>query len=153
MFAAVSIPWIFGSLIWGDILSKYGRRIVLVLSLTALGLSTIMFSWINFISSSSTIVYVICGIRAIEGFSSGFIYCAVRSIIFITYREEKVKYLAYVEAFESATMIFAPAVGSIMYELLGFEMVFVILGAFDLMVASAIMFVVSKDVDKLILLK
>ena len=117
MFAAYSIPSILGSLIWGEILSKWGRRIVLFFSVVAMGISTILFGWVNIISSKETLIFFVWGIRAIEGLSSGFIYCAVYSVISITFRENQVKYLAYVEASEAITMILGPAVGSSMYQL------------------------------------
>ena len=147
MFVAYSLASIIGSLICGEILSIWGRRMILLVSLITLGISTIMFSLIDIVSLGNSMLYVVWGIRIIEGISSRFVCWAVFSIVSITYRAEKVKYLAYVEASEAISAILGPAVGSALYSFIEIRMVFLILDALDLFITSTIMFVVSSDVN------
>ena len=112
-----------------------------------MGVSTVLFSFLNWMHNKDLIISVCLIVRIIEGISSGFIYCAVYSVIAIVFKERQVEYLSYVATAEAVTMILGPAIGSFLYELFGFQTVFLIVASFDFIVALVVIFMVPKEVD------
>ena len=55
--------------------------------------------------------------------------------------------VSYIATAEAVTMILGPAIGSFLYELFGFQTVFLIVASFDFIVAFVVIFMVPKEVD------
>ena len=101
IFTVYSLISAASTLVWGAIIHITGRKIILVISALAMGISTFLFSFLNFLPDKNLIILACFIVRVIEGFSSGLKYCAVDSIIAILYRENQVEYLSYITTTEA----------------------------------------------------
>ena len=98
IFAAHSFSSMIWSFVCGYLLTKYGRRIIVVIGVISIGTTMISFGFIPYISPYPLLITVWFWIRALGGISASTIYTSWYSIIAITYKENQTKYLGYLEA-------------------------------------------------------
>ena len=135
------------SLICGKLLTKYGRRVLLVCGVVSMGLSMIAFGFINYSPNTIILTVVWLLIRTLQGISSSTILTTWYSIIAITYPDEQTKYLGFLEASSGAGMLFGPPFGSVLYNFLGFELTFYIIGGMFILFAPFLRIVIPNSVD------
>ena len=147
IFTAYALASAVTTLIWGAIIQFTGRKSILIISVFGMGVCSILFSFIALMNNRNLIISVCFIIRIIEGISSGFIYCAVDSVIVIIFKERQVEYISYITTAEAVTVMIGPAIGSFLYDLFGFQMVFLSVAVFNFLWAIAIAFLIPKSVD------
>lgn len=96
--------------IMGQVSDRYGRKIVLLLSMVAMGASYLVFAW-GILAKSLWILFVS---RAVQGFASGNIAVAQAAIADITTPENRAKNFGLIGAAFGLGFIFGPALGGIL---------------------------------------
>ena len=147
IFATFAISGMIWSLVCGKLLTRCGRRAVLIWGVISMGLSMISFGFINYSPSTLILTIVWLLIRILQGISSSTILTTWYSIVAITYPEEQTKYLGFLEASSGAGMLFGPPFGSVLYNFLGFELTFYIIGGVFILLSPLLWIVIPNSVD------
>ena len=136
-----------GSLVVGKLLTRFGRKFILIFGLTMMGCSMFCFGFITYIESHVVLIIVWLIIRAIQGCSSSMIQTTSYAIVAITFPEEQQRYLGFLEASMGVGLLVGPVAGSILYSTLGFKATFFWIGVTFISLAPLLRFVIPKSVD------
>lgn len=129
IFAGYSLSMFVFSPLLGYILTKYGRKNVLILG--CLCESIAMFCFGFFVYIKSPVAYgILCFLcRIIEGFGNGCLNSSTSSIISYNFEDNMSNLIGLTQTCVGLGMLSGPIIGSILYEWGGFKLPFFVTGA------------------------
>lgn len=128
IFAGYSISMFLFAPLFGILLTKIGRKNVLILGCLCEAIAMFCFGFFVFIKDPLIygIVSFLC--RVIEGFGNGCLNSATSSIISFNYPENVGNLLGITNTFTGLGMLSGPIFGSLLYEAGGFKLPFFVTG-------------------------
>ena len=148
IFGVYAGAGMISSLAVGKLLTKLGRRIILVSGMLILGASIVAFGFIHYWPNTTVLTIVWLLLRSIEGISASMIVTTCYSVVAITYRSNQLRYLGFLESTVGIGMMIGPLIGSVLYEFFGFNTTFYILGSSFLIISPFLYWIIPKYVDK-----
>lgn len=121
VFAITFLVAFFFSPIWGRIGDKYGRKLILVVTATGIGICVFLMGYVNTVTD----LFIL---RALMGIVTGFIPTSVALISAQTKKEEVGKTLGTLQTGTVGGGLCGPLLGGILADSVGFQYTFVITG-------------------------
>ncbi|KGK87837.1 membrane protein [Desulfosporosinus sp. HMP52] len=121
-----------GSLFWGPLSDKYGRKRILLVGL-------ILYTAASFLCALSGDVYQLIGFRIIQAIASGAATAVAQAIVKDSYSGQKrVSVLALVTSMTMVAPIVAPVIGALILKFTSWRGVFVVLALIGLLITLAV---------------
>mmetsp|Transcript_12793 Transcript_12793/g.21637 ORF Transcript_12793/g.21637 Transcript_12793/m.21637 type:complete len:269 (+) Transcript_12793:397-1203(+) len=129
IIAGYSISMVAFAPLLGVMLSKFGRKNVLIYG--CLAESVAMFCFAMFIYVDNPLLYgILCFLcRVVEGFGNGCLNSATSSIICTNYPDNMGNLIGLTQTFTGLGMLSGPVIGSFLYEAGGFKLPFFVTSA------------------------
>lgn len=147
IFAIYSVAVIFSSPFIGKLISKKGRRPIILLGVSLMGISFLLFSTLSYVDDTATYIITVFLIRLIQGFSSSCIQTTCYSICTNFYPDKKEALIGYIEAVTGIGLILGPIFGSVLYSLGGFTFTFFTFGSIFIVSSFFIYKIFPKRID------
>ena len=137
--------WIF-SPIFSLLMSKYGRKKVLMLGCILESFSILVFAFL--INFDDPIVYgVSCFLcRMVEGFGNGCLNSSSNSLISYHFEDDQSKLIGLIQTFTGIGMLAGPVGGSFLYSFGGFQLPFFVSGGALFLLVIPVCIFISADV-------
>ena len=129
----------------GQMLTKVGRKNVLILGCLCESIAMLFFGLFVYIEDPLTYGILSFVARVIEGFGNGCLNSATSSIIAFNYEENMDNLIGLTQTFTGLRMLSGPLIGSLLYEVGGFQMPFFVTGALLFALIIPISILVSND--------
>ena len=128
IFAGYSISMCVFAPLFSHMLSKYGRKRVLILGCLCESLAMICFGLFIYIDNplAYAILSFLC--RFVEGFGNGCLNSSTNAIIAFNFEDEMSSLIGITQTFTGLGMLSGPIIGSILFELGGFKLPFFVVG-------------------------
>lgn len=121
-----------GSLFWGPLSDKYGRKRILLVGL-------ILYTAASFLCALSGDVYQLIGFRVVQAIASGAATAVAQAIVKDSYSGQKrVSVLALVTSMTMVAPIVAPVIGALILKVTSWRGVFVVLALIGLLITFAV---------------
>lgn len=121
-----------GSLFWGPLSDKYGRKRILLVGL-------ILYTAASFLCALSGDVYQLIGFRIVQAIASGAATAVAQAIVKDSYSGQKrVSVLALVTSMTMVAPIVAPVIGALILKFTSWRGVFVVLALIGLLITLAV---------------
>lgn len=120
IFAGYSLSMFLFSPLFGKMLTKFGRKKVLMLGCLCEGLSMLLMGLFDLIPSGTTFGILSFFCRVIEGFGNGCLNSSSSSIICFNYPDNMSNLIGLTQTFTGLGMLAGPIFGSFLYESGGF---------------------------------
>ena len=120
IFAGYSIAMTVFSPLLGNMLTKYGRKKVLVLGCVCESMAMIAFGMFVYVDDAFWYGALSFFCRVVEGFGNGCLNSASTSIIAYKYEDDMSKLIGVVQTFTGLGMLAGPMLGSFLFEQGGF---------------------------------
>lgn len=131
--------------LFGVLLTKFGRKNVLMLGCLCESIAMFCFGLFVYIDDPLTygIMSFLC--RFIEGFGNGCLNSSSSSIICYNYEENMSNLIGLTQTFTGIGMLSGPIIGSILYEAGGFTLPFFVTGSMLFALIFPIMYFLVND--------
>ena len=124
IFAGYSLSMFLFAPLYGSLLTRYGRKNVLILGCLCEGTAIFCFGLIAIIQNPNTYGWMAFLCRAMEGFGNGCLNSSSSSIIAYSYESQMSKLLGLTQTFTGLGMLTGPLVGSLLFQIGGFQLPF-----------------------------
>jgi MFS family permease len=128
IIAAYSISMLIFSPVFAKLLIKFGRRNILILGIISEGVAMLMFSTLVLIDRPIYFGLFAFMFRFLEGFGNGCLNSASTSIINFYFKDNTSNLIGLTQTFTGLGMLCGPMIGSILFELGGFALPFLVVG-------------------------
>jgi MFS family permease len=128
IIAGYSISMLVFSPVYGSLLSRFGRRNILVLGCVSEGLAMLLFSCLAFIDNPKIYASAAFSFRFLEGFGNGCLNSATSSIISFYFKDNTSNLIGLTQTFTGLGMLCGPLIGAILFEAGGFVLPFLTVG-------------------------
>ena len=136
-----------GSLVVGKLFAIMKRKTILISGLASMGLSLVAFGFIVYWTSNIELTIISIAIRALQGISASMIMTTSYAMIAVVYKDNQQKYLGILESSQGIGLISGPAIGSVLYTLIGFQYTFYGVGGMFLVLAPTLYFLIPNSVN------
>jgi MFS family permease len=145
IFSGYSLSMVIFSPLLSRLLSKYGKKKVLVMGLLCESIAMLAFATFNRIQEPVAygILCFVC--RVIEGFGNGCLNSATSSIIVCDYHDHVSKLIGLTQTFTGLGMLAGPVMGGFLYELGGFSLPFYVTGVWLFALVFPILLFLRND--------
>lgn len=147
IFASYALAVMVGSLIVGRILTKVGRKAVLLSGLLLMSVTMIGFGLIAYIHNPTLLISVSLMLRLLQGLSSSMIQTTSYSIVVVSYGKDSQKFLGILEAATGFGLVAGAFCGSLLYSFFGYKMTFVTIGSVFMLNLPVLQFSIPQSVD------
>jgi MFS family permease len=120
IFAGYSVSMFVFAPFLGTLLSRIGRKNVLILGCISEGLAILSFGLISYIDNPDLFGWLAFTCRVIEGFGNGCLNCSSSSIIAYNFEKEMARIIGLTQTFTGLGMLTGPLLGSVLYEIGGY---------------------------------
>lgn len=131
----------------GKLIAKLGRRALIQLGVTLMGLSFLCFGLLHLVDNTSLYIVLALLIRLLQGFSSSAIQTTIYSICTNFYPDKKEALVGAIEALTGVGLILGPILGSTLYAYGGFSFTFYVFGGIFLLTSFFIYLIFPKKID------
>ena len=149
VFASYSVAMVVFSPVFAALLFSKGFRYVLVLGCLSEGIAIGVFGTFTFIPSWEwfTIASIVC--RFLEGFGNGCLNSGSQKLIMKTFPENEIaKMTGILQTFTGLGMLSGPVIGSLLFELGGFQLPFYSAGVLLLMLTFVVLYVIEPQSEE-----
>jgi len=129
----------------GKMLTKYGRKNILMLGCLCESIAMFCFGLFVYIEDPMTYAILCFLCRVIEGFGNGCLNCGSSSIISFNYEDNMSNLIGLTQTFTGLGMLSGPIFGSVLYEIGGFKLPFLITGTFLFLLIFPIFYFLEND--------
>lgn len=140
VFGVFSLVLFLTSPLSGMMINKLGGTRVSLIGLLTIGITTIMFGFVDRINGSSLFIQISIVIRIFEGIGYSMVRNAVVAVMSFEFSEHAEMAFAFVQTFFSTGLLIGPVAGGALFELGGFFLPFVFTGALLFLSAFALLF-------------
>ena len=150
IFAGYSISMCVFAPLFSHMLTKYGRKRVLILGCLCESIAMICFGLFIYIEDPLwyAILSFIC--RFVEGFGNGCLNSSTNAIIAFNYEKDVSKLIGLTQTFTGLGMLSGPIIGSVLFEWGGFKLPFFVVGValFLLTIPISVYVINDKTVEQ-----
>ena len=120
IFSGYSISMVLFAPLFGMLLTKFGRKKILILGCIAEGIAMVCFGLFFHIQDPTTYAILSFVCRFVEGFGNGCLNSSTSSIISYNFEDNMSNLIGLTQTFTGLGMLSGPLLGSIMYQTGGF---------------------------------
>lgn len=145
IFAGYSLSMLLFSPLLGSMLTKIGRKNVLMIGCMCEGVSMLLMGFFDYIENAAwyAILSFLC--RSIEGFGNACLNSSTSSIIAFNYEDNMSNLIGLTQTFTGLGMLSGPIFGSLLYEIGGFKLPFFVTGILLLSLCVPIFLFIEND--------
>jgi MFS family permease len=148
IFAGYSTSIFLFSPLFGYMLNKIGRKKVLMIGCLCQGIAMLCFTIFIYVENPYAFGIISFFIRFTEGFGNGCINSSSSSIISHSYPDNMSNLIGLIQTFTGLGMLAGPLIGSMLYEVGGFQLPFFCTGGLLLTLVFLAAHFVPNDVSK-----
>ena len=148
IFAIYSLSIIFGSPLMCSVIQKVGRRTTITLGSALMGVTFIVFGLIGHIESTVAYVTFALAARLLQGLATVSIQVTCYSIATNFFPVKKMRLIGLIEAATGLGMIAGPFIGTVLFQIAGYNGMLFCFGAIFLVITGLMPFVLPVFVDK-----
>lgn len=147
IFGVYAVASTLGSLGVGKLLTYTSRKFVLTSGLFSMGVCIFLFSKIGHIRNHYLLTMFWIVVRLMQGLSSSMIQTTTYSIVAVSFKDKKQKYLMILEASQGVGLIIGPILGTLLNQYACFESTFSRIGSSVMILVFVLIYYVPSSVD------